>query len=238
MWMGGVFKHYWLESGGWRQLDQSSQMSQDKIFSFSSAEGQVSLALWWAEAAGLRTADGVTTSTDAPALLWIKLSVINPLPGLDNLQQVFKPWPSSICLNHHSSAALENADDRQAIAHSSAAPSYPNHSFHFSLTIVKYRESKNVKMWTIPPHLLSICDISMQGCAFAGQETIPEVIVRKHAFPSFGYNIAVLFHSHGGNETLNNMHDWISLHTTGILKFGQNLTFTWKRRTTSLDLEQ
>lgn len=62
--------------------------------------------------------------------------------------------------------------------------------------------------------------------------------LRKHPFPSFGYNIAVLFHFHGGSETLNNMQDWILLHTSGILKFGQNLTLIWKRRTTSLDLEQ
>lgn len=52
------------------------------------------------------------------------------------------------------------------------------------------------------------------------------------------YNIAVLFHFHGGSETSNNVQDWILLHTSGILKSGQNLTFTWKRRTTSLDLEQ
>lgn len=101
-WLGGVFKHYRLESGGRRWLHKSSQMSLDIIFSFPFAEGQVPLAQWQVETAGLGMADGVTTSTAALALPWIKLSIINPLLGLDNLQQAFKPSPSSICLNHHS----------------------------------------------------------------------------------------------------------------------------------------
>lgn len=161
MWLAGVFKHYWLESGGWRWLHQSSQMSQDKIFSISSAEGQVSLALWQAEAAGLGMADEVTTSTAGPALLWIQLFITNPLLGLHDLQQACKPSPSSTCLNHHSSTALENADDRQATVTHQLPQATPT-TFSFTLATGKYRERrKGVKIWANPPHIFSICNVPM-----------------------------------------------------------------------------
>lgn len=69
----------------------------------------------------------------------------------------------------------------------------------------------------------------MQSWQLAGQEAITEVKMRKHPFPLFGSNIAVLFHIHGGNEALNKMQDWILLYTNGILQFEENLTFTEKK---------
>lgn len=68
-------------------------------------------------------------------------------------------------LSHHpvpfalTTIALENADDRQTMVRSSAAPSYSNHSF--TLAIVKYTERKTFKKEEIPPHLLSICNVPM-----------------------------------------------------------------------------
>lgn len=142
-----------------------------------------------------------------------------------------------------SSAALEDADDRwtalaaaqwcKAInqlwsAHQLPQATPPESSF--SLSFGKGIERKSIKMWAIPPDLLSICNVTMQGWPFAGQEAIPEAILRKQPFPWLGCDIAVLFHISRGRETLNKMQGWILLHTSGILQFGENLTFTEKNK--------
>lgn len=137
-WLGGVFKYYQLESGGLRWLHKSSQMSPDRIFSFPSSQSQVLLAHRQAEAAWLGTAHTVTAATAAPAPPHIRLSVINPLLGLEDLQQAFKPSPGSVCLKHHSLECGTSGHGWQTshlgcctVRHQPwTAPSHPNQSFH------------------------------------------------------------------------------------------------------------
>ena len=138
-WLGGLFKHYWLESGRLRLLHKSSQISPDKIISSPSAEGHMLLALWRAEATWLGTADGVTTSTTWCKAKQGQLSVINPLRRLENFRQAFKPSPGSICLNHHfqvqylghrwqtncSGSCTAVQSEQPAMVCSSAAQSHP-----------------------------------------------------------------------------------------------------------------
>lgn len=246
-WLGGAFKHRQLESRGLRWLYKSSHLSLDsldKSFSFPSAESQVLLAHWEAKAARHGMANGVTTSRAAPALPWVKLSVINPLLGLDNLQQAFKPLPSSFCLNHHSlkcsnwgcwwqmvcsDSCTAVQSHQPALIRSSASPSHPTRAFIF----LKHREGHREKKFknvgnssTSSLHLqcynarLAICRARSNSWSYSEKAAI---------------SLAWLWYSspvshQPGLRDSNKMQGWILLHTSGILQFGENLTFTEKNK--------
>lgn len=159
MWLGGIFKHYWLESGGWRWLHQSSQMSQDKIFSISSAEDQVSLALWQAEAAGLGMADEVTTSTAGPALLWssYSLSIHSWDSTISNRHLSHHPVPLALTITQAQHLRMLMTDKPWSLI-SCPKPPQP---LSFTLAIGKYRERKAGKIWANPPRIFSLCNVPM-----------------------------------------------------------------------------
>lgn len=112
----------------------------------------------------------------APALSWLK-SIINPLLGLDNLQQAFKPLRSSMCLNHHSPkctisrcwqqtscfGSCTAVQSKQPPSHGAliGCPKPPYTELSFSLTIGKDTGRKTVKLWAIPPCFLSFGDVAM-----------------------------------------------------------------------------
>lgn len=140
-----------------------------------------------------------------------KLSIINPLLRLNNLQQVFKPSPSSVCLNHHAlkcstsgcwwqtncsgSCTAVQRKQQPATVYSSAAPNHANQSFH------------------------SPCRLRKQLLK----------LTRKNIhFPCLVPNSSPVSYPWGQWDFKQNA-PWMLLHTSVILQFGENFTFTGKK---------